>query len=74
MILTNRSLTALKTGDAKTAVSDADRALDLIGPGFGTGETITIESDSKDMREIYGKALMRKAEALEHLEKWQEAG
>ena len=26
------------------------------------------------MREFYGKALMRKAEALEHLERWKDAG
>ena len=31
IVLSNRSLTALKTGDAKVAVSDADRALNIIG-------------------------------------------
>lgn len=75
LILTNRALTALKTGDAKTAVSDADRALDLIGPTLGTGESIDPGPGEamKDMRDLYGKALMRKAEAFEHLEKWNYA-
>ena len=75
IILSNRSLTALKTGDAKTAVSDADKALEVIGVSQGTGETIELGSGegTKDMHEFYGKALMRKAEALEHLEKWLDA-
>lgn len=71
----NRALTQLKTGDAKAAVVDADAVLTMIGPSRGEDETISLgagESD-KPMREFYGKALMRKAEALEHLEKWSEA-
>ena len=75
IVLSNHSLTALKTGDAKTSVSDADRALDLIGPTFGIGETIDLGAGegTKEMREFYGKALMRKAEALEHMEKYPDA-
>ncbi|KXT03469.1 hypothetical protein AC578_1567 [Pseudocercospora eumusae] len=75
VVLSNRSLTALKTGDAKMAVSDADRALELIGASQGVGETIDLggAEGNKDMREFYGKALMRKAEALEHMEKWTDA-
>ncbi|TKA80603.1 hypothetical protein B0A55_02919 [Friedmanniomyces simplex] len=75
VVLSNRSLTALKTGDPKTAVSDADRALEAIGASQGIGETIDLGAGegSKDMRAFYGKALMRKAEALEHMEKWSEA-
>ncbi|QIX02175.1 hypothetical protein AMS68_007692 [Peltaster fructicola] len=75
VVLSNRSLTALKTGDAKTAISDADRALSIIGPGLGAGESIDFggSEGQKEMRDFYGKALMRKAEALEHLEKWTEA-
>ncbi|KAK5107137.1 hypothetical protein LTR62_001695 [Meristemomyces frigidus] len=74
IVLTNRALTGLKTGDAKTAVSDADRALDIIGAGLGVGETIDVGSGEspRDMRDFYGKALMRKAEALEHMEKWND--
>ncbi|EME82438.1 uncharacterized protein MYCFIDRAFT_154947 [Pseudocercospora fijiensis CIRAD86] len=75
IVLSNRSLTALKTGDAKMAVSDADRALELIGASQGVGETIDLGGGegTKDMRDFYGKALMRKAEALEHMEKWTDA-
>ncbi|KAH9822083.1 UBA domain-containing protein 7 [Teratosphaeria destructans] len=76
IVLSNRSLTALKTGDAKTAVSDADKALEIIGVSQGAGESIDLGAGegSKDMKEFYGKALMRKAEALEHMEKWVDAG
>ena len=75
VVLSNRALTALRTGDAKIAVSDASRALEIIGPGLGTGESIDLGSGEgvKDMKEFYGKALMRKAEALEHLEKYSDA-
>ncbi|KAF7185666.1 UBA domain-containing protein 7, partial [Pseudocercospora fuligena] len=75
IVLSNRSLTALKTGDAKMAVSDADRALELIGASQGVGETIDLGGGegTKDMCDFYGKALMRKAEALEHMEKWTDA-
>ncbi|EGP84843.1 uncharacterized protein MYCGRDRAFT_74317 [Zymoseptoria tritici IPO323] len=75
IVLSNRALTALKTGDAKTAVADADLALSVIGISMGVGETIDVGGGegAKDMREFYGKALMRKAEALEHLERWGDA-
>jgi hypothetical protein len=75
IVLSNRALTALKTGDPKTAIADADRALDVIGVSTGVGETIDLGGGegAKDMREFYGKALMRKAEALEHLERWSDA-
>ena len=75
IVLSNRALTALKTGDPKLAISDADQALTVIGVSQGIGETIDMGAGegTKDMREFYGKAVMRKAEALEHLEKWNEA-
>ncbi|KAI9664257.1 MAG: hypothetical protein M1831_002436 [Alyxoria varia] len=72
----NRALTSLKTGDAKSTIVDADAALSTIGPSLGDGESISLgpgDSDQKPMREFYSKAIMRKAEALEHLEKWSEA-
>ncbi|KAI9712375.1 MAG: hypothetical protein M1820_001588 [Bogoriella megaspora] len=75
ILLSNRSLTSLKTGDPKSALADADTALSLIGPARGEGETIALgagEGD-KEMREFWGKAVMRKAEALENLEKWTDA-
>ncbi|CAK4018744.1 UBA domain-containing 7 [Lecanosticta acicola] len=75
IVYTNRALTGIKTGDAKTAVSDADEALKVIGESQGVGETIELGGGegTKDMREFFGKALMRKAEALEHMEKWTDA-
>ena len=79
VLLTNRALTALKTGDPKQAVNDADEALKLIGPGNGQGESVAVQGedgkeDARDMKDLYGKTLSRKAEALEQMEKWAEAG
>lgn len=78
VLLTNRALTALKTGEPKQAVTDADDALKIIGPGNGQGETVTVtgetgQEEHRDMRDLYGKALSRKAEALEQMEKWADA-
>ncbi|KAG8628382.1 hypothetical protein KVT40_004255 [Elsinoe batatas] len=74
VILSNRSLTAIKTGDPKSAISDADEALALIGPAKGENESIDLGSEGmKNMRDFYGKALSRKAEALEALERWADA-
>lgn len=75
VLLTNRSLTALKVGEPKNAISDADKAIAVIGVSKGESETIDFGTgDSpKPMRDYYGKALMRKAEALEQMEKWSEA-
>lgn len=72
---TNRALTGIKTGDAKSAVSDADQALAIIGVSQGVNESIDVGGGegTKEMREFYGKALMRKAEALEYMEKWTDA-
>ncbi|KAK5631017.1 hypothetical protein RRF57_006732 [Xylaria bambusicola] len=75
VILTNRALTSLKTGSPKQAVSDADSAIAIIGPSHGEGENVTLpDGESRDMKELYGKALSRKAEALEQMEKWADAG
>ena len=75
VLLTNRALTSLKTGQPKAAITDADAAIALIGPSKGDGETVDMQdgTPAKPMREYYGKALMRKAEALENLEKWTDA-
>ncbi|KAK8173398.1 hypothetical protein IWX90DRAFT_426847 [Phyllosticta citrichinensis] len=73
--LCNRALTNIKVGDPKAAVADADAALSIIGPSRGENEKIVMggtEAD-KDMKEFFVKALMRKAEGLEHMEKWTEA-
>jgi hypothetical protein len=78
VLLCNRSLTALKTGDPKSAVADAETALSLIGPTRGEEEWIDLgdgsEGGRKPMKEFWGKALMRKAEALEQMERWKDAG
>ncbi|KAK0663378.1 UBA domain-containing protein 7 [Lasiodiplodia hormozganensis] len=75
IVLCNRALTNIKVGDPKAAVADADSALSTIGPSRGEGEKIAMggAEGEKDMKEFFGKALMRKAEALENMEKWSEA-
>ena len=75
ILLTNHALTALRIGESKTAISDSDTALEIIGPNKGESETVDLQNGepSKSMRDYYGKALMRKAEALEQMEKWREA-
>lgn len=72
VLLCNRSLTSLKTGDPKQAVSDADNALSVIGANRGEGEIIELEGN-KPMKGFWGKALSRKAEALEQMERWADA-
>ena len=75
IILCNRALTNIKTGDPKAAVLDADTALSSIGPSRGENESIALGAGEpeKPMKEFYGKALLRKAEAYEHMERWDEA-
>ena len=75
VLLTNHALTALKTGEPKTALTDCDLAIALIGTSKGEAETLDMldNTPAKPMRDYYGKALMRKAEALEQLEKWDAA-
>ena len=78
ILLCNRALTSLKTGVPREAVLDADRAINAIGPSRGEDESIDLGPGEgcgkKDMKEFWGKALMRKAEALEQMEKWREGG
>ncbi|KAL9111499.1 MAG: hypothetical protein Q9187_007912 [Circinaria calcarea] len=75
VLLTNRALTHLKTGDPKACISDADAALNVIGPSKGESESIELgpEEGSKEMAAFWGKAMTRKAEALEQLERWEDA-
>ncbi|CAI4210507.1 unnamed protein product [Parascedosporium putredinis] len=79
VLLTNRALTSLKTGEPKRALEDADAAVNLIGPSLGQGETVAVKVETggeehRDMKDLYGKALSRKAEALEQMERWADAG
>lgn len=75
IICSNRAMTSLKIGEAKTAVSDADTMLEIIGPAKGEAETIDLRNGepAKPMKDFFGKALIRKAEALEQLERWTDA-
>ncbi|PYH48840.1 UBA/TS-N domain protein [Aspergillus saccharolyticus JOP 1030-1] len=75
LIRSNRAMTALKVGEPKVAIGDADTMLELIGPLKGEGESIDLCNGeaAKPMKDFFGKALMRKAEALEQLERWAEA-
>ncbi|CUS07406.1 unnamed protein product [Tuber aestivum] len=74
IILSNRALCNLKIGDSRAVLADCDEALGIIGPSNGESETITLEDGTKkDMKELFGKTLTRKAEGYEHMEKWAEA-
>lgn len=75
LALSNRAMTALKIGEPKVAISDAESVLTFIGPSKGEGESVELGNGqpAKPMRDFFGKAIMRKAEGLEHIEKWAEA-
>ncbi|KAL0640361.1 auxilin-like clathrin-binding protein required for normal clathrin function [Maublancomyces gigas] len=73
VVLSNRALCNLKLGDPKSALSDCEEILSIIGPGRGDGEIITLDGGNKDMKEYWGKTITRKAEGLEQLEKWVDA-
>jgi hypothetical protein len=59
----------LKTGENKRILELSDKALMLIGDDKGTGEEI----DGKSMKQFWIKILTKRAEALEHLEKYKDA-
>lgn len=75
IIRSNHAMTALKVGEPKSAITDADAMLDLIGPSKGENEQIDLGTTEppKPMKDFFGKALMRKAEAQEQLERWADA-
>ncbi|KAJ5689388.1 hypothetical protein N7462_003780 [Penicillium macrosclerotiorum] len=75
IVRSNRAMTGLKVGEPKSAIDDADIILNLIGPSRGEDETIDLGNGepAKPMKDFFGKALMRKAEALEQLERWADA-
>lgn len=74
-LLSNRALSHLKTGEPKACIADTQTALGLIGPTRGIGESVDLgDEGAKDIRDYWGKAMTRQAEALEQLEKWSEAG
>jgi hypothetical protein len=59
----------LKTGENKRILELSDKALMLIGDDKGAGEEI----DGKSMKQFWIKILTKRAEALEHLEKYKDA-
>ena len=74
VLLTNRALAYLRTGDPKSCIADVIATTTLIGPSRGISETIDLgEEGPKDMHGFWSKALTRQAEALEQLERWPEA-
>ncbi|KAJ5562469.1 Ubiquitin-associated/translation elongation factor EF1B N-terminal eukaryote [Penicillium sp. DV-2018c] len=75
VIRSNRAMTALKIGEPKSALDDADTILAFIGPSKGEEEVVDLCTGEapKLMKDFFGKALMRKAEALEQLERWADA-
>ena len=75
VILANRALSHSKTGDPKASIADATTVIELIGPSRGVGETIDLGRGEgvKPMDIYWGKAMQRKAEELEHLERWTDA-
>ena len=73
IILSNRAITNLKLGDAKAAILDCDTLLAQIGPSKGEGEKIADVEGEKSMRDIWEKGILRRAQGLETLEKYNEA-
>lgn len=73
ILFCNHALTALKTGIPKQALEDTDNALTLVGPSRGEFETISLGIEEKSMKDFWAKALTRKAEALEQMERWADA-
>lgn len=73
-LLTNRALSHSKTGDPKASIADATTAIDLIGPSHGVSEGIDLGDEGlRDMFLFWVKAMTRKAEALEQIERWSDA-
>ncbi|WBW72024.1 UBA/TPR/DNAJ domain protein Ucp7 [Schizosaccharomyces osmophilus] len=66
-LLCNRSLCYMKIGDVRNSLKDSVKALEIIGQGKGEGEFI----NGKNMNEFYVKCMIRKAQALEQLEKYE---
>jgi len=73
ILLANRSLCKVKLGGPKDAIADTDAMLRLIGESRGESETIALDGIEKDMKDYWLKAVTRKAECLEQLERWADA-
>jgi hypothetical protein len=73
LILSNRAITNLKLGDAKAAITDCNDLISLVGPSRGEGESVVDIDGQKDLRDIWGKGVVRRAMGLEVLEKYKDA-
>jgi len=73
IILSNRAITNIKLGDAKAAILDCDDLIREVGPGKGEGESVDDIDGPKNLKDIWGKGVIRRAMALEMQEKYAEA-
>lgn len=73
ILLTNRALSTFKLGDPKAALVDIEEIVQLIGSSRGEGENIELDGQQKEMKDYWSKAVTRRAECLEQLERWKEA-
>ncbi|KAK9250075.1 hypothetical protein V1507DRAFT_477159 [Lipomyces tetrasporus] len=70
VLLSNRAACLLKLGNIKSALTDAEEGLTIIGATRGVDEEY---ESGKNLVEIWAKLLQRKSEALEQLERFREA-
>lgn len=74
ILYNNRAAALYKNGDYKRAIEDSGSAVRLIGPDhLDDTSTHTIQGVPLILRDQAVKALTRKAQALEHLEKYADA-
>lgn len=71
LILSNRAACNLKSGNFRGAIDDTQQGLRVLPAGRLDG--LEIER-GKPAREIWSKLVLRQAEALEHAERYREAG
>ncbi|ODQ80995.1 hypothetical protein BABINDRAFT_160418 [Babjeviella inositovora NRRL Y-12698] len=71
VVYSNLAAAGLKLGDSRRALDFANAGLEVIGAA--TTGNINGNTTEKPVKELWLKLVGRKAEALEHLEKWPEA-
>lgn len=72
VVLLNLAMTSLKLGDTRGALEYADRGLGLVGTG-DLLQRLNGNTEEKRLLEFWLKLMTRRAEALEQLERWQQA-
>ncbi|KAJ2959717.1 hypothetical protein NQZ79_g4886 [Umbelopsis isabellina] len=74
ILYNNRAAALFKNGEYKRTIEDASSAIELIGQDYlDDATTLTIQGVQLAMRDQAIKALSRKAQSLEHLEKYADA-